>query len=76
MCIRDSTASLGDYWAWPAWSRESMWLLDGSQTNLFGQSMSLLWDTLDNIQPDGVTTRREAAVMVYNLLIVARILPA
>ncbi|MBC5737254.1 S41 family peptidase [Lawsonibacter faecis] len=72
----EHTAGLGDYWAWPAWSRESMWLLDGSQANLFGQSMSLLWDTLDSIQPDGVTTRREAAVMVYNLLIAARILPA
>ena len=72
----DHAAALGDYWAWPSWARESLWLLDGSQTNLFGQNMTLLWDGADKITPAASTTRREAAVMVYNLLAVAGILPA
>lgn len=65
----EHSAALGDYWAWAGWSRESMWLLDGSQKNIFGQTISLLWAPLEDIDPTARTTREEAAAVVYNLFV-------
>lgn len=58
------------------WARESVWLLDGSQTNPIGQGVSLLWDSLDNIAPHAPTTRQEAAAAIYNILSYTGIIPA
>lgn len=70
----EHSAALGDYWTWAGWSRESMWLLDGSQKNIFGQTLSLLWAPLGEIEPTALTTREEAAAMVYNLFAVIGLL--
>lgn len=70
----EHSAALGDYWAWAGWSRESLWLLDGSQKNIFGQTLSLLWAPLGEIEPTALTTREEAAAMVYNLFAVIGLL--
>ena len=72
----EHSAALGDYWAWAGWSRESMWLLDGSQKNIFGQTVSLLWAPLGEIAPADLTTREEAAAMVYNLFVATGLLSA
>ena len=70
----EHSAALGDYWAWAAWSRESVWLLDGSQKNIMGQRLSILWDDLKDIDPTALTTREEAATMVYNLFVAVGLL--
>ena len=70
----EHSAALGDYWAWADWSRESMWLLNGSQKNIFGQTFSLLWAPLEDIDPAALTTREEAAAMVYNLFVTVGLL--
>lgn len=70
----EHSAGLGDYWAWAGWSRESMWLLDGSQQNIFGQTVSMLWAPLGEIDPTALTTREEAAAMVYNLFVATGLL--
>ena len=70
----EHSAALGDYWAWADWSVESVWLLDGSQRNIMGQRLSILWDDLRDIDPTALTTREEAAAMVYNLCVVTGLL--
>lgn len=70
----EHSAALGDYWAWADWSRESMWLLNGSQKNILGQTFSLLWAPLEDIDPAALTTREEAAAMVYNLFVTVGLL--
>lgn len=58
------------------WARENVWLLDGSQTNILGQGVSLLWESLTDIAPTAPTTRAEAAAGLYSLLAYTGILPA
>ncbi len=60
---------------YPKWARESVWLLDGSQTNPIGMGVSLLWAPLGDIVPAAPTTRGEAACALYNLLSFTGILP-
>lgn len=57
------------------WARESVWLLDASQTNPIGQGVSLLWESLTEIDPGAPTTREEAAAGLYNILAFTSILP-
>jgi hypothetical protein len=57
------------------WARENVWLLDGSQTNILGQGVSLLWESLTEIAPTAPTTRAEAAAGLYSLLAYTGILP-
>lgn len=57
------------------WARESVWLLDGSQTNPIGQGVSVLWESLPDIDPTAATTREEAACGLYNILAFTGILP-
>lgn len=58
------------------WARESVWLLDGSQVNPIGQGVSLLWQSLADIDPAAPTTRGEAAAGLYNILAFTGVLPA
>lgn len=58
------------------WARESVWILNGSQTNPLGIGVSLLWEDLTDIAPTAPTTRAEAAAGLYSLLAYTGILPA
>lgn len=57
------------------WAREGAWLLGQSQQNLFGDTLNLLWDGLDAIDPAATATRGEAAALVYNVFSYAGVLP-
>ena len=54
--------------AYADWAKPSVWLLSYSQTGYFGNSLSLLWDTAENIDPTADTTRDEAVYTLYRLL--------
>lgn len=60
---------------WPGWSREYVWLLAQSQQD-GEETLSLLWDRLENIDPAGGAARGEAAVLIYNIFCYLGILPA
>ncbi|MCC8122233.1 MAG: S-layer homology domain-containing protein [Oscillospiraceae bacterium] len=62
--------------AYPDWAKQSTWLLACSQTDVNGNSVSLLWDDADAIDPDAATSRESAAVVLYSLLSYTGILPA
>lgn len=66
-------AGLTDY---ADWAKLPAWLLSYSQTGYFGNTVSLLWDSADNIAPTAATTRDEAACALYRLLSYNGILPA
>lgn len=72
----EHTAKLSDYWNWAEWSRNSVWLLDGSQTNLLGSGVSLLWTDVTKLDPAAVTTREEAAALLHSILVYTGILAA
>lgn len=61
--------------AYPSWAQQSVWLLAYSQINILGQPISLLWDEVETIAPDTVTTREEAAALLYAVLSYTGILP-
>ena len=61
--------------AWPGWVRSDLWLLTESQTGFFGNTISLLWDETDAIQPAASATRGEAAYLLYQVLETADELP-
>lgn len=58
------------------WAKPSAWLLSFSQTNFFGQPITLLWDSIDKIAPTESTTRDQAAYTIYYLLSYTGILSA
>ncbi len=62
--------------AYADWSKTSVWLMSYSQTGFFGNNLSLLWDTAENIDPSALTTRDEAAYALYSLLSFTGILHA
>ena len=64
--------SLLDY---SAWARDEVWLLALSQQGYFGNTISLLWDDLENIEPQGTTTREEAAALLYQVLVYTDVFP-
>lgn len=64
-----------DLASYEAWAKPYVWLLAESQTNLFGQPLSLLWAETADIDPTAPTTRDEAAWLLYNLLTYTEILP-
>ncbi len=57
------------------WARDEVWLLALSQKGYFGNTISLLWDDLADIQPQGVTTREEAAALLYQVLAYTDVFP-
>ena len=60
---------------WSDWAAEEAWLLAEGQTGLLGNSINLLWDLPQDIDPDAVTTREEAAALTCTLLQWVGILP-
>lgn len=61
--------------AWSDWAAEDAWLLAESQSGLLGNSINLLWNLPQDIDPDAVTTREEAAALTCTLLQWVGILP-
>ena len=61
--------------AYPAWARQSVWLLAQSQQNLFGGTINLLWTDLAEISPAAPARREEAAALLYQVLSYAGVLP-
>lgn len=57
------------------WAKESVWLLAMSQEGLLGNTISLLWQPLEDIVPSAPATREEAASLTYTLLDYIGILP-
>ena len=58
------------------WARESVWLLALSQQGLLGNTISLLWAPLEEIDPAAFATREEAAALTCSLLNYIGILPS
>ena len=58
------------------WARESVWLLALSQQGLLGNTISLLWEPLADIEPSAAATREEAAALTCSLLNYIGLLPA
>lgn len=58
------------------WAKPDAWLLSFSQHDLLGRTVTLLWDSADEISPLENTTRDEAAYTIYHLLSFIGILPA
>ena len=56
------------------WARPAVWLLSRSQKDAQGESIDLLWDKVENIDPAAPTTRDEAAVLLSSLLIFVDVL--
>ena len=52
-----------------SWAHSSVWLLSRSQKDINGESINLLWDELEQIDPAAPTTRDEAAFLLSSLLI-------
>jgi len=50
------------------WSRSSVWLLGMSQKNYLGNSISLLFSPLSEMEPRGAALREEAAALTYSIL--------
>lgn len=73
--IPEGALETEEYAAYPNWAKLSVWLLSGSQTNILGGPVSLLWDDPQNIDPGASATRDEAAILLYNILSYTDILP-
>lgn len=67
-----SDAALSGY---ADWAKESVWLLAMSQEGLLGNTISLLWQPLEDIEPTAAATREEAAALTCILLDYIGILP-
>lgn len=62
--------------SYSGWARDSVWLLALSQKGLLGNTINLLWEPLEDIDPAAVTTREEAAALTCTLLNYFGILPS
>lgn len=74
--IPDGALDMEELAEYAGWAKSSAWLLSYSQTGYFGNVISLLWDSADQIEPTAATTRDEAAYSLYRLLSYNGILPA
>ena len=74
--IPDGALDMEELSEYAGWAKSSAWLLSYSQTGYFGNIISLLWDSADQIEPTAATTRDEAAYSLYRLLSYNGILPA
>lgn len=50
------------------WAEPWAWLLAKSQRNILGQTLSMLYDDLENIDPQTSATRGETAQVLYTIL--------
>lgn len=71
----EDAAAMAGMEGYDAWAVPQVWLLTASQTGLFGNPLSLLWDKLPEISAKAPTTRDEAAYMLYTVLSFTGILP-
>ena len=62
--------------AYADWAKPWAWLLSYSQKNLLGGTISMLWTTADQIDPQGITQRDEAAYAICRMLTLAEIVPS
>ena len=62
--------------AYDDWAKPYAWLLSYSQKGLLGNTISLLWDSANEISPNGATTRDEAVYTLYRILNFTDILPS
>lgn len=62
--------------SYSGWARDSVWLLALSQKGLLGNTINLLREPLEDIDPAAVTTREEAAALTCTLLNYFGILPS
>lgn len=53
--------------SYQSWSQPWAWLLAKSQKNVFGKTLNLLYDELENIAPQTPATRGETAQVLYNI---------
>ena len=74
--IPNGAADGAAYQSYASWARESVWLLAESQTGLLGNTISLLWAPLTDIDPGAPATRAEAAALTCSLLTYLGILPS
>ena len=58
-----------------AWAQDEVWLLSMSQKGYLGNELNLLWDEPEEIAPQDVTTREEAAALLYQVLLYTEVLP-
>ena len=72
----DTTVDVVGLEDYAPWARAGAWLLSYSQTNYFGQPISLLWASAHDIDPAAPATRGEAAYALYRLLSYTEVLPA
>lgn len=72
---QDATAVAG-LLSYSDWARDEVWLLAMSQRGLFGNTINLLWDDASDIEPQVVTTREEAAALLYQVLSYTDIIPS
>ena len=49
------------------WSEDWAWLLAKSQKNILGQPLNMLYDDLENIDPQAFVTRGQIAQVIYNV---------
>lgn len=57
-----------EYTAYADWARPSVWLLNESQSNLFGFPQTMLWSAPSKISPTADSTRDETIYVLYTLL--------
>ena len=66
----------GRFDRWAQWAGDWVWLLTESQSGLDGAPVNLLWNLPEDIDPQAVTLREEAAALTCTLLQRVEILPA
>ena len=76
-CVEEFDAALLDPGAeaYAAWAQEGLWVLTRGCEGYLGNSINLLWAPVDEIAPQAVTTREEAAALIYSILSHLDILP-
>lgn len=74
--VGEDTVDVVGLMDYASWAKPGAWLMSYSQTNYFGQPISLLWASAHDIDPTAPATRAEAAYSLYRLLSFTEILPA
>ena len=65
---KETPAETGVPEGYSDWAEPWAWLLAKSQRNILGQTLSMLYDDLENIDPQTSATRGETAQVLYTIL--------
>ena len=57
-----------------SWAEPWAWLLAMSQENAIGQTLNMLYDDLENIDPKAPATRSDTAQILYNILYACQVI--